>query len=254
MSESLAPTTPPEPDTPPTTVAGRLDVLHRAGGIAVPVVTGVLAFAIGGLVVLGSGHNPFIAYRDILNGAGLNWLAHPWDVNTALTAPYNLSQTLLQTTTLILTGLAVAFAFRCGLFNIGGQGQYFVGLFVANWIGTSWVTMASGPHILIGILAAAAAGAIWAGIAGFLKATVGAHEVISTIMLNWIAIWVGTYLFGKGGPLQNSQNSAVPISNDVVDKARLPVFWGDQVLQGVHIGFFIALAALVVVWLVLNRT
>src|SRR5881392_21096 len=100
MSESLAPTTPPEPDTPPTTVAGRLDVLHRAGGIA---------FAIGGLVVLGSGHNPFIAYRDILNGAGLNWLAHPWDVNTAHTAPYNLSQTLLQTTTLILTGLAVAF-------------------------------------------------------------------------------------------------------------------------------------------------
>jgi hypothetical protein len=141
MSESLAPQTPPEPDTPPTTVAARLDLLHRAGGIAVPVATGVLAFAIGGLVVLASGHNPLLAYRDILNGAGLNWIVHPWDTDTINTAPYNLTQTLLQTTTLILTGLAVAFAFRCGMFNIGGQGQYFMGLFVASWVGTRFVDM-----------------------------------------------------------------------------------------------------------------
>jgi simple sugar transport system permease protein len=110
------------------------------------------------------------------------------------------------------------------------------------------------PHILIGIVAATLAGALWAGIAGFLKATVGAHEVISTIMLNWIAIWVGSYFFGLGGPLQNSANNTLPISNDVVQSARLPVFWGDQNLQGLHIGFFIALAALVVFWLLLNRT
>src|SRR5207247_292010 len=148
--------------------------LHRAGGIAVPVSTGVLAFAIGGLVVLGSGHNPFIAYRDILNGAGLNWLAHPWDVNTAHTAPYNLTQTLLQTTTLILTGLAVAFAFRCGLFNIGGQGQYLVGLIVANWVGVSMASLAGPTHIFLAIVAAVVAGAAWAGLAGFLKAAVGA--------------------------------------------------------------------------------
>src|SRR5437773_2132859 len=177
MSESLAPTTPPEPDTPPTTVAGRLDVLHRAGGIAVPVVTGVLAFAIGGLVVLGSGHNPFIAYRDILNGAGLNWLAHPWDVNTAHTAPYNLSQTLLLTTTLILTGLAVAFAFRCGMFNIGGQGQYFVGMFLASWVGVSFSGMATLPHILLGIGRAALGGAVWAGIAGVRKNLIRAMAI-----------------------------------------------------------------------------
>jgi simple sugar transport system permease protein len=140
------------------------------------------------------------------------------------------------------------------MFNIGGQGQYFVGLYVANWIGASWATMAGGPHIVIAILGATAAGAIWAGIAGFLKATTGAHEVITTIMLNWIAIWVGTWLFGDGGPLQNSENSSLPISNDVVDKAQLPVFWGDKGLQGLHIGFFIALACLVLFWLILNRT
>jgi simple sugar transport system permease protein len=114
--------------------------------------------------------------------------------------------------------------------------------------------MAPLPHILIAIAAATFAGAFWAGIAGFLKAAVGAHEVISTIMLNWIAIWVGTYLFGDGGPLQNSANKALPISNDVNPSAQLPVFWGDQQLQGLHIGFFVALAALVVFFLVLNRT
>ena len=140
------------------------------------------------------------------------------------------------------------------MFNIGGQGQYFVGLYVAVWIGSSFAGMSTLPHVLLGIVAATLAGAVWAGIAGFLKATVGAHEVITTIMLNWIAIWVGTYLVGSGGPLQNSENAALPISNDVADAAKLPVFWGDQELQGLHIGFFIAIAALVVFWLLLNRT
>jgi general nucleoside transport system permease protein len=245
----------PEQAAETGTLASRISLRQRSGGIVVPVLTAVLAFLIGGAIVAATGHDPLTAYNDIFDGAGLNWFAHP-TTDTVQTAPYNLTQTLLQTTSLILTGLAVAFAFRCGLFNIGGQGQYFVGLFVANWIGTSWVGMASGPHILIAILAAAAAGGIWAGIAGFLKATVGAHEVISTIMLNWIAYWGGSYLFGNGGPLQGAENKAghVPISGDIADGAKLPVFWGDQDLQGLHIGFFVALVALVVFWLVLNRT
>jgi simple sugar transport system permease protein len=78
--------------------------------------------------------------------------------------------------------------------------------------------------------------------------------VISTIMLNWIAIWVGSWLFGDGGLLQDPANKAVPISGDIADSAKLPVFWGEQELQGLHIGFFIALAALVVFYLILNRT
>ena len=73
-------------------------------------------------------------------------------------------------------------------------------------------------------------------------------------MLNWIAIWVGTTSFGAGGPLQNGANESVPISDDVAEGARLPVFWGEQELQGLHIGFFVSLAALVVFWLILNRT
>jgi len=77
--------------------------------------------------------------------------------------------------------------------------------------------------------------------------------VISTIMLNWIAIWVGSYLFGQGGPLQGSQKS-IPISNDIVEGAKLPVFWGLKLLQGLSIGIFIALAILIVYWIIINRT
>jgi general nucleoside transport system permease protein len=253
---------PPEPGLVPETpeeaaatgtLAARFSLRQRSGGIAVPVLTALIAFLLGGLIVLATGHNPLIAYRDIFNGAGLNWIFHP-TTSMVSTASYNLSQTLLQTTTLMLTGLAVAFAFRCGMFNIGGQGQYFVGLYVANWIGVSLPGMATLPHVLLGIGGAIVAGAVWAGIAGALKAYVGAHEVITTIMLNWIAIWIGTYFFGDGGPLQNSQNATVPISNDVAASAKLPVFWGIQALQGLDVGFFVALAALVVFWAVLNRT
>ena len=125
---------------------------------------------------------------------------------------------------------------------------------LAVWIGSSFSGMNSLLHILFAAIAGALCGALWAGIAGFLKATVGAHEVISTIMLNWIAIWVGVFLFGLGGPLQNDTQTYVPISNDVVDGAKLPVFWGDADLQGLHVGFFVAIGALVVYWLILNRT
>jgi len=152
------------------------------------------------------------------------------------------------------TTLAVAFAFRCGLFNIGGQGQYFVGLYVANWVGFSLPGMAPLPHVLLGIGAATLAGAIWAGIAGFLKAAVGAHEVITTIMLNWIVIWVGQYLFGIGGPLQNHIDRTNPKSDTVAANVHLPVWWGNPFLQGLHAGFFIAIAALISFWLVLTRT
>ena len=260
MTEPLAPQHGGEPDdiaqAPPTTVASQLALLQRAGGIATPVVTALVAFLIGGLVILATGHNPIQAYWDILKGAGLNWFAHPWKTGVANTAAYNFSQTLLQTTTLILVGLAVAFAFRCGLFNIGGNGQYIVGLICANWIGVSFVGLTRPAHILLGVAVAAAAGAAWAGIAGFLKATVGAHEVITTIMLNWIAYWIGNYVFQQGGPLQAPRNKPldIPISADVVHGAQLPVFWGDPELQGLHIGFFVAIAMLVVFWLVLNRT
>jgi ABC-type uncharacterized transport system permease subunit len=251
------PSPPPEARAPEaTSFASSLALKQRAGGIVVPIITVLVAFLMGGVVVAATQHSihkALLAYKDIFEGAGLNWIFHPTTDFTNLAA-YNLTQTLLQTTTLILTGLAVAFAFRCGMFNIGGQGQYFVGLYLATWVGVDFSGMRPLPHILLAISAATLGGAAWAGIAGVLKATVGAHEVISTIMLNWIAVWVGSWLFGDGGPLQNSTQPFVPVSNTISKSAQLPVFWGTAGFQGLDIGIFIALAALVVFWALVNRT
>jgi ABC-type uncharacterized transport system permease subunit len=236
------------------TSAARLAAYVRGGGVVVPVLTALLAFVIGGLVVLFTGHDPIATYRAIFNGTGFQWL-FPWVTgDDRATAALNLQQTLILTTPLILVGLAVAFAFRAGLFNIGGQGQYTVGGIAAVWVGSSLTGMPAFPHIVLAIVAACAAGAAWAGVAGLLKATVGANEVISTIMLNYIALWIGVYLFSLGGPLQNSRDPSVPISNDIANNVHLPVFWGDPVLQGLHVGLFIALAAVLVFWVILNRS
>jgi ABC-type uncharacterized transport system permease subunit len=236
------------------TPASRLAAYIRGGGVVVPVLTALLAFVIGGLVVLVTGHDPIATYKAIFEGTGLQWL-FPWVTGEdRTTAALNLQQTLILTTPLILVGLAVAFAFRAGLFNIGGQGQYIVGSIAAVWVGSSFAGMPGFLHIVLAMVAACLAGAAWAGIAGLLKATVGANEVISTIMLNYVALWIGVYLFSLGGPLQNTRDTSVPVSNDIVESAHLPVFWGDPVLQGLHIGLFIALAAVGVFWLILNRS
>jgi general nucleoside transport system permease protein len=236
------------------TPASRLAAYLRGGGALVPILTALLAFFIGGLVVLITGNDPIATYQAIFEGTGLQWL-FPWVTgDDRTTAALNLQQTLILTTTLILVGLAVAFAFRAGLFNIGGQGQYVVGSIMAVWVGSSFAGMPGLLHILLAIFAACLAGAAWAAIAGLLKATTGAHEVISTIMLNWIALWIGVYLFSLGGPLQNDRDPSLPVSNDIAEAAHLPVFWGDPVLQGLHIGIFIALVAVLVFWLVLNRS
>jgi ABC-type uncharacterized transport system permease subunit len=236
------------------TPAARLAAYVRGGGVIVPLITVLLAFLIGGLAVLLVGKDPIATYEAIWKGTGLQWL-FPWTTGDDRTiAALNLQQTLIITTPLILTGLAVAFAFRAGLFNIGGNGQYIMGAIAAVWVGSSFESMPGFLHILLSIVAAIAAGAVWAGIAGLLKATVGAHEVISTIMLNYIALWIGLYLFGLGGPLQNDREASLPVSNDVVEAAHLPVWWGDPILQGLHIGLFVAIGALVVFWVILNRS
>jgi general nucleoside transport system permease protein len=235
-------------------VAARMAGMQRAGGIVMPLVTTIFAFAMAMIVIAVTGHDPFGALKGIFDGTGLNWF-FPWvHGQDRADAAFNLQQTLLLTTALILTGFAVSFAFNCGLFNIGGQGQYIVGAFISAWVGASFVHMNSGLHIVITIVLAALAGAAWAAIAGFLKATAGVHEVISTIMLNWIAIWVTSALVGQGGQLQNHVDRSIPVSSDIAQGAHLPVFWGDPILQGLHIGFFIALAAPVVYWVIVNRT
>jgi ABC-type uncharacterized transport system permease subunit len=260
-----------EPTAYAPSVAERFAIWQRAGGVVVPVITALFAFLMGGIVVAATGHNPLKVYKGIISGTGLPWFIHfgnyhidvPftnhqvwfwWNTSVVNNDAYNLQQMLILATTLTLTGLAVAFAFRCGLFNIGGQGQYLVGVITGIWIGTSFSGMGHVPHVLLAVVVASVAGGLYAAIAGFLKATTGAHEVITTIMLNWIAYWLGSWAFGQGGPLQNSFNPSLPVSNDVTPSAKLWVFWGNPALQALHIGFFVALAALVTFWFTLNRT
>jgi simple sugar transport system permease protein len=236
------------------TVASRLSGYLRGGGILAPLITVLVAFFVAGLVIAATGADPLETYNAILTGSGLNWF-FPWiSADDRTLAALNLQQTLLLTGPLILVGLAVAFAFRAGLFNIGGQGQYIAGSIVAVWVGSSFAGMPAVLHIVLAVVLATLAGAFWAGIAGFLKATTGANEVISTIMLNYTAIWIGVYLFTIGGPLQSDEQRSIPVSNDIVESARLPVFWGDPELQGLHVGIFVAVAALLVFWVLLNRS
>jgi simple sugar transport system permease protein len=237
--------TPPEqlppPQQPSSTFVDRYSLAQRASGALAPLITVVLAFLMGGVViVISTGKAPWNVYKEIFQGAGLDWF-FPWIAGDE------------RTTTLILTGLAVAFAFRCGMFNIGGQGQYIAGAIIGVIVASNMEGLHPFLHILLTIVLGTAAGAGLAGIAGLLKATVGAHEVISTIMLNWIVLWVGVFLFTLTGPLQ-AESTGSPISHDVVEGAKLPIFWGDPLLQGLHIGFFIALSALVAYWVILNRT
>jgi ABC-type uncharacterized transport system permease subunit len=223
----------------------------RAGGVLIPLAATVLAFLIAGVVVAATGHNPLGTYKAIFEGTGLNYV-FPWlDEDERRRAASDLQQTLIVTTPLMLTALAVAFAFRCGMFNIGGNGQFIAGLVAALYVGSHLEGTPRPLHVFVALLAAIFAGAVWGGIAGLLRATVGAHEVISTIMLNFIALFVAKYLFELGGPLQGADPS-IPRSHDVLDSSKLWEIWGR--LQPLHAGIFIALAGLVVYHLLLNRT
>jgi simple sugar transport system permease protein len=229
--------------------------LARAGrGVVIPLTTVVLAFIAAGLVMLVTGTDPLGTYGAIFDGTGLNWL-FPWVAgHSRAIAAEDLQQTLVQTAPLILTGLSVAFAFRVGLFNIGAQGQYTVGAIIAVWVATSWTGLNPVLHIIISIVLAALVGGAWAAIAGWLKAAVGTHEVISTIMLNWIAIYSAQYLFQEGGPLQGKDALGNPVSNTLAANMHLPVFWGNPALQGLDVGIFISLLAAVAFWAIMHRS
>jgi general nucleoside transport system permease protein len=242
----------PEPEVAETGFPRLSGLLYdRVGGALIPLAATTLAFLIGGLVVLITGHNPVTAYRAIFNGSGFNWF-FPWVTgDERVRAAKDLQETLRVATPLMLTAIAVAFAFRCGLFNIGGQGQYWVGFIGALFVGTHLQGTPRPLHVVLGIGAGILGGMVWGGIAGALRATVGAHEVITTIMLNWIAIFGGQYLFELNGPLQGAVPS-LPRSNVIDGSAKLWVFWGH--FPGLHVGIFIALVALVVYFVILNRT
>jgi len=177
-------------------------------------------------------------------------------IRAAFTAPFvgsvgsprALSETLFAATPLILAGLAVAVGFQAGLFNIGVNGQMMIGGMAGLWVGFTLDL----PAIVLLPLALAAAiigGAFWAGIAGLLKAKTGAHEVITTIMLNFIALFLVDYLLKTSLFQQPGRND--PISQAANAAATFPKLIGDY---RVNIGFLVALGAVAVIWWLMYRT
>jgi ABC-type uncharacterized transport system permease subunit len=145
-----------------------------------PLAALVAAFAAGGLLIAAVGDDPIAVY-GLLLGSALSW-------------PDGIGYTLFYATPLIFTGLAVAFAFRAGMFNIGAEGQLYVAAFAAAWVGITWAGLPAWLLAPLACAAAVGAGAAWGVIPGVLKARFGAHEVITTILLNFIAIALAGYL------------------------------------------------------------
>jgi simple sugar transport system permease protein len=161
-----------------------------------------------------------------------------------------LTETLKFATPLIAAGLGVALAFRAGLFNIGGQGQMLMAAAAAGWVATS-MDMPWPLHMLVAIIAGVVAGAIWAGIAGILKARTGAHEVIVTIMLNHIAFYLLAWMLATPGILQ-APGSNNPKTAAMAESALLPGILGSQ--YKLHAGFILALIAVAFTWWLLERS
>jgi ABC-type uncharacterized transport system permease subunit len=161
-----------------------------------------------------------------------------------------LTETLKFAGPLIAAGLGVGLAFRAGMFNIGGRGQMIMAGAFAGWVGFK-LDLPMIVHLPLAILVGMVAGAVWAGLAGLIKARTGAHEVILTIMLNYIAYYLVFYALTKKGLLQ-SPGSDNPKSLPMKESAVLPKIAGDQF--NLHLGFLLALVAVVVVWWILNRS
>ncbi len=161
-----------------------------------------------------------------------------------------LTETLKFAAPLITAGLGVGLAFRAGLFNIGGRGQMLLAGGAAGWVGTQ-VDLPFPLHLVVAVAAGMLAGALWAGLAGLLKARTGAHEVIVTIMLNYVGFYLVFYALSTQGILQ-APGSINPKSLPMDDSAVLPKLAGDR--YNLHLGFLLALVAVVVVWWLLSRS
>ena len=162
-----------------------------------------------------------------------------------------ITETLRMSAPLIMAGLGLALGFRVGLFNIGGTGQIVMGLVASTWVSTR-MDLPPIIHMLVALVAAVVASALWGAIAGFLKARTGAHEVIVTIMMNYIAINFFTWMLRTDGLLHAASGGGTPKSDPPAESAMLPTLFGD--IYKLHIGIFIAVAAAFAYWLLMERS
>ena len=210
-------------------------VMQKEGimDVFIAVIAVIAALLVGAVIVYLAGSSPYEAYRALFEGA--------------FGSTYDFAQTLARTTPLIFTGLTVAFAFRCGLFNIGGEGQLYVGGMAAAIVGVSITGLPVYVHLPLALCVGAAAGGAWAFLPSILKARVGAHEVITTIMMNYIGILLCSYLANY--PFKAEGWIA---QTDVVESsAQLPRLVSATQLSA---ALFLALACVIVAYYILYKT
>ena len=209
---------------------------QRLKSLAAPLVLSLLAIAlalaIGALLIWASGKSPRVAYWALLKGSLFGFEAFGGSLERA--------------TPLVLSGLAVAFAFKSGLFNIGGQGQLVIGATIAAVVGYGITGLPAAVHIPLALMVGALAGAAYAGIVGLLKVTTGAHEVITTIMLNFVAINLTDWLVSPKGPW--SDGGALPRSPEIESTAAI-----GSIAQ-LPLGFAIAVGTAILAWFALYKT
>ena len=233
--------------------------------ILLPALAFIFAFFIGGILivladpeVMGQISSPLNFLTAAAAKIGNSYLAifqgSVFDVNLAresglINGFYPFSETLVTATPLILSGLAVALAFRSGLFNIGAQGQFIFGAIGASYIGFQF-ELSPLLHISLALVAGIILGGLYGGLVGFLKAKTGAHEVIVTIMLNYIAALFVLWLLKTKTFLRPDRID--PIAPEVNESARLPRLLGDDLRF--NFGFFIAIFVTIFVWWIINRS
>lgn len=241
--------------------------------VLVPLLSVFTALLIGAVIIVLSSENVWIAFRDSI-GAGLRTsleliastyaalfagaIGDPAKIRAALESGDPMAirrafnpffETLVASTPYIYGGLAVALGFRGGLFNIGVEGQLFIGAITSAFVGYSLVGLPLWIHLPLTILAGFAGGALWGFIPGYLKARTGAHEVINTIMLNYIAFRLSDWLLT--GPMKRP-DSFNPVSPFIQDTAKLPRFFDSPIRF--HAGFFLALIVAYLVYWFLFKT
>ena len=197
----------------------------------------ILGLIAGAILMAIMGHNPIDGYSFLFKGGLMNI--------------ERIGNTLATATPLILTGLSLAFAFKTGLFNIGAPGQMLMGGFFATAVGLT-VKLPAPVLIPLMILAGILGGAIWAFIPGVLKAKFNVHEVVSTIMMNWIAYWIVYYMvpmYFKGEFLE-TESAQLPAAATLRIQALTDFFQGSFI----NIGILIALISVFAVWFILNKT
>ena len=233
--------------------------------ILLPALAFIFAFFIGGILivladpeVMGQISSPLNFLTAAAAKIGNSYLAifqgSVFDVNLAresglINGFYPFSETLVTATPLILSGLAVALAFRSGLFNIGAQGQFIFGAIGASYIGFQF-ELSPLLHISLALVTGIILGGLYGGLVGFLKAKTGAHEVIVTIMLNYIAALFVLWLLKTKTFLRPDRID--PIAPEVNESARLPRLLGDDLRF--NFGFFIAIFVTIFVWWLINRS